>query len=139
MEDPRPGRGFFLRFGYLHRSTMSRLERKLLLNSLLLGAGLTVLVAILQLTHALGQLEVWLYDRRARLCQHFTPPPTDQLIHLDIDDASLEVIGRWPWDRETWANILDELRLARPRAIELDFIFPERQQAKLVKQPDGSI
>src|SRR5438477_10286044 len=105
---------------------MSRLQKKLLLNSLILGAGLTLLVVLLDLFGALAPAEVWLYDRRSRLCQHFTPPPTDKLVHLDIDDKALDphAMGRFAnWSRTLWAQLLEEIRLAGPKAVEMDLIF----------------
>jgi class 3 adenylate cyclase/CHASE2 domain-containing sensor protein len=106
---------------------MKRLERKLLLHCLAIGAALTALVLIADAAGALGPLERWLYDRRARSCQFFTPPPTKTLVHLDIDDRALEVIGRWPWLRSTWALLLDEIRLAGPKAIEMDVLLADPQ------------
>jgi class 3 adenylate cyclase/CHASE2 domain-containing sensor protein len=108
---------------------MSRLRRTVLINCLLLGAGLTTLTALLSAFGALAAPEVWLYDRRARLCQHFTPAPTDKLVHLDLDDEALATIGRWPWPRSVWPAILDEISRAGPAAIEMDFIFPDRQDS----------
>src|SRR5947207_15671453 len=106
---------------------MSRLQRKLLKNCLALGGALTLLVAILHVTRALNQPEVWLYDRRAQLCQHFSPPPTDKLVHLDIDDKCHDVIGRWPWPRKEWVELLDGIHRAGPKAVELDFMFDDPQ------------
>ena len=106
---------------------MKRLERKLLLHCLAIGAALTAVVVITDAAGALGALERWLYDRRARGCQFFTPPPTQSLVHLDIDDRAIEVIGRWPWSRSTWAILLDEIHLAGPKAIELDVLLADPQ------------
>ena len=82
-----------------HYTAMTRLERKLLLINGLLGTGLTLLVLLLDWGGQLQALERWFYDRRALYCQLFTPPPTDRLVYLDIDDYSLEIIERWPWKR----------------------------------------
>ena len=49
-------------------------------------------------------------------------------VHLDLDDRALEVVGRWPWPRAKWARILDELRLAGPKAVEMDVILSEPQE-----------
>ena len=65
-------------------------------------------------------MERWLYDLRCRYCQFFTRPPTDQLVHIDIDDAVLEDIGGWPWPRSTMARILDEIHDAGPKAVAMD-------------------
>ncbi|HWB55034.1 MAG TPA: adenylate/guanylate cyclase domain-containing protein, partial [Tepidisphaeraceae bacterium] len=80
-------------------------------------------------------MENQLYDARARYCQQFVGPPTRKLIHLDIDDASLESIGRWPWPRSVLAEILDELRRADAKVVALDIILPDPQAPTYL--PDG--
>ena len=52
------------------------------------------------------------------------PPPADIVI-VAIDDASIEAIGRWPWPRAVHSTLLNQLALARPRAIGLDLILSE--------------
>lgn len=42
------------------------------------------------------------------------------VVIVAIDDRSLERLGRWPWPRETHAELLDRLRAAGTRAIALD-------------------
>src|SRR5438067_8566283 len=116
---------------------MRRLEKKLLTSGLLLGALLTAAVTAADAGGLLSPLENWLYDLRARTCQFFAPPPTDKLVHLDIDDRAVEVIGRWPWPRAKWAEILDELRLAGPKVVELDVIFSEPEEPTHVDLPGG--
>src|SRR4051812_20327846 len=103
----------------LHRAQRTRTAR-----SFLLGLTLTLLVVLADRAGALSDLEYWLYDQRARHFQHFTPRPTDRLIHLDIDDGAVETIGRWPWPRTTLANIIDEVRLAGAEAMSMDVILP---------------
>jgi class 3 adenylate cyclase len=104
---------------------MTRNEQRLLFRTFILGVLLTLLVMAMSWVGALTPLERYLYDLRARRCQYFTPPPTDKLIHLDIDDAALETIGKWPWPRSVWAEVIDELRLADSKAVALDIFFSE--------------
>ena len=106
---------------------MTRSERRLLIDTGLLGLVLTLFVAALDYALVLEPLERFFYDFRARRCQLFTPPPTDKLIHLDIDDESLESIGRWPWPRVVHAQILEELQLAGCKIVGYDVIFPEAE------------
>jgi class 3 adenylate cyclase/CHASE2 domain-containing sensor protein len=91
-----------------------------------IGITLTLFVATLDyFTRALQPLDDWFYDRRARLCQFFTPPPTDRLVHLDIDDASLEAVGKWPWPRAQLAEMMQEIDRAGATAVWTDIIFSE--------------
>src|SRR5687767_14106449 len=96
---------------------MTHRKRNLLLRGL--GVGLTLVVIGLDALDALAPVERWLYDCRAALCQRFTPPPTPDLVHVDIDDTSLEAVGAWPWPRSMLADIIDELRGAGAKAVAL--------------------
>jgi class 3 adenylate cyclase/CHASE2 domain-containing sensor protein len=107
---------------------MTRTQRTLLTWTLISGTVLTLLVTGIDAAGGLQSLERALYARRARWCQFFTPPPTDKLVHLDIDDDSLNAIGRWPWPRNIDAQILDELRQAGARAAAFDVIFPQPER-----------
>jgi class 3 adenylate cyclase/CHASE2 domain-containing sensor protein len=91
----------------------------------LLGLGLTVLVMAMEGIGALRPLENWLYDIRERRCQFYAKPPTTQLVFLDIDDASLDSVGRWPWDRRFIAQVIDEIREAGANALALDITFSD--------------
>jgi len=33
----------------------------------------------------------------------------DRVVILDIDEKSLQEVGRWPWPRDTMARIIDKL------------------------------
>jgi class 3 adenylate cyclase/CHASE2 domain-containing sensor protein len=118
---------------------MTRRERKLLLQTAAVGVGLTVLITVLDAGRLFEPLERWLYDRRIRDCQFFTPPPTDRLVHIDIDDAALDTIGPWPWPRTKLALLIDEINVAGAKAVGLDIIFPEAQPTQVIEREDGAI
>ncbi|HEX3358879.1 MAG TPA: adenylate/guanylate cyclase domain-containing protein [Tepidisphaeraceae bacterium] len=90
-----------------------------------LGLLLTLMVIIADWGKLLNTPENLLYDRRARSCQYFMPPPTDRIVHVDIDDDSLNDIGHWPWPGAKLAKIIDEISLAKPKVVGLDMYFPE--------------
>jgi len=110
---------------------MTRTERRLAQDSALLGVFLTVLALLLDRVGATRPLELALDDFRAKHFQYFTPKPTDKLVHLDIDDATLDFIGNWPWDREKLGRIMDELRIAGTKVVCLDVMFPQGQSPRL--------
>lgn len=89
------------------------------------GALLTVVAVLVQGGGHLTRLEHVLYDRRVAYCQFSAPPPSNNFIHLDIDDNALAHVGRWPWPRSQMAEIVDELRLAEPKVLVLDILFAE--------------
>ncbi len=78
---------------------MTDLERKVFRLSAIVGSALTLGVLICDGMGWLGGLEKWLYDHRVADCQYFRKPPTDRLVHLDIDDKALDAIGQWPRPR----------------------------------------
>jgi class 3 adenylate cyclase/CHASE2 domain-containing sensor protein len=108
-------------------------KRRLLIDATLIGVLLTLLVAAADALGWLTPLERWFYDQRALLCQHWMPPPTDRLVHVDIDDAALDAVGRWPWHRTDIAEIVDELRLAGAKAVALDITLSEPESPQVVR------
>ena len=112
---------------------MNRIERKVLFRSLLLGAAVTAAVVVVQAGQWLAPLERLAYDARVEHAQFFMRPPTDRLIHLDINDATLETIGRWPWDRSVLAGIVDETRRAGAKVVALDLLLVEPSEQRLVE------
>lgn len=51
-------------------------------------------------------------------------PPDDVLI-IAIDQNSLDRLGRWPWQRDIHAQLLDIICASHPKAVGLDIAFPE--------------
>ncbi len=116
---------------------MLRLERRLLIDSLAVGLTLTLMVIAADASGTLETPENFLYDLRARYCQQFTPAPSDKLVHLDIDDPAIDAIGVYPIPRATLGRILDEVRLAGPKAVELDLMFSDAQPVQLVERAEA--
>ena len=72
----------------------------------------------------LQQLDLAIDDARLRSSMPGTRDP--RIVIVDIDDASLARIGRWPWPRERIAALAEEL-FARQRAavVGFDMVFAE--------------
>ena len=49
------------------------------------------------------------------------------VVIVEIDDASITEIGRWPWSRQILARLLDRIATAGPRVICFDLLFTEPQ------------
>ena len=92
-----------------------------------LGVACTLIVFILDLFGALRNVENFFYDERIYRFQYNLPKPSDSVVHLDIDDGSVEIIGRWPWSRDIQARILDELTRYEPKIVFLDIIQDKPQ------------
>src|SRR5260370_36984372 len=53
------------------------------------------------------------------------PAPSDlKVIVVDIDRASIDALGTWPWPRETMARLVEAVAPGRSAAIALDGLFP---------------
>lgn len=95
-------------------------------------AGLSALFVLLLAAHTGGWLalapmqraEAWLYDTWLR----YTAPTgvDDRIAILDIDEASLKSVGRWPWNRATMTALLDQLfDRYGVAAVGFDVVFAE--------------
>jgi adenylate cyclase len=88
-----------------------------------LALALSALLAPLR-----GNLENLVFDQY----QRWKPRPYDfeQPVRIvDIDDESIHLIGRWPWSRQTMAELVEALAKAKVAAIGFDFLFSERDRA----------
>lgn len=89
----------------------------------LLSVTLLVLVAIgLSYSDVLWRLDRWIYDVQLTL---LAKPASSDIVIVQVDQKSLQKLGRWPWPRNVHAQLLDRLSAAQPRTIALDFIFSE--------------
>lgn len=61
-----------------------------------------------------------IYDLASGLA---APAADERILLVEIDDASLRQIGRWPWSRDIHARALDVMARARPAAIAYDVLF----------------
>jgi len=96
----------------------------------LLGLAATVVVICLHVSGLEDRLELQALDFRFR---HFAAAPqNDDVVHVDIDDGSLEELGRWPWPRELLAGIVTTLDECGSAALAVDIIMPEPQKTRYV-------
>lgn len=72
-------------------------------------------------------------------------PTTGQVVIVDLDDASLEKYGQWPWSRDLFAELLQKLANDGAGIVGLDIVFSEADRtspAKLAKRyhfPDKNL
>lgn len=52
-------------------------------------------------------------------------PAEPDIAIIGIDDKSLEVLGRWPWNREVHTQFVDSLAQYEPRVVVFDVLFSE--------------
>ena len=53
------------------------------------------------------------------------PPPDDRILIVEIDDATLQALGRWPLNRAVHARMIDRLTDAGAAQIDYDVLFLE--------------
>ena len=86
----------------------------------------------------LERLEGIFYDIRMRFFLPDEPEMDPRVIIIDIDDKSLNEIGRWPWPRVNLARLINKLNTATPAAIGLDIMFAEPELSPLELLKSGS-
>lgn len=57
----------------------------------------------------------------------------DNVVIVDIDEKSLEELGQWPWPRDKFAKILENLTTSKVGVIGLDIVFAEKDQSSPAK------
>ena len=84
-----------------------------------------LVIGLFRLTF-LDMLELKFYDLKINLKSDPTPP--EEIVIVDIDDSSIEKLGRWPWPRSLIAKGIDKINAANPKLIGLNIIYSEPQE-----------
>ncbi len=93
------------------------------------------------------RLELSALDTRFRYRGRSHSGPDSRIVIVDIDQRSQEVLGRWPFSRTHFANMLDALRDDGARVVAFDITFskpdeisaPIRELRKEFQGKDGEI
>lgn len=99
------------------------------------GWGMVLVISLLvSLLHHQGGLQrmEWItYDSRMKLFREDVAAHPDIAVIL-IDEATLQamnpLVGRWPWPRAVYAELMEFLAMGEPRAIIFDILFSEYQR-----------
>ena len=59
------------------------------------------------------------------------PPAPGPIAIVDLDEASLERLGQWPWPRYRIARLLERIREGGATAVGLDMVFAEPDRTSL--------
>ncbi len=79
-----------------------------------------------------ARLEADAYDLRLNAT---LPEQRDEsIVIVDIDDISLDLIGRWPWSRERFARILDNLFARGAVLVVFDIVFAQNEERAGMRQ-----
>jgi len=100
---------------------LARLRRRA--GAWLTPAAVVVVVALVMASGLLRPIEDALASQRFQLIQRKT---TQQIAIVEIDVASLRAAGTWPWGRDRYARVLDNLEAAGAKLIGFDVDFSAR-------------
>lgn len=95
---------------------------------ILIGLSITTFTILLMLLKLspLETLEEKLLDYRFKVRGTIKPP--DTVLIAAIDEKSIEKLGRWPWDRDKFAELVNKLNDAGAEIIVFDIIFSEKEK-----------
>jgi CHASE2 domain-containing sensor protein/signal transduction histidine kinase len=94
-----------------------------------LGIVVILLCSLGRLSASVDQL---VYDRFLSLRAQ---PLLGDIVVVEIDNASIAQLGRWPWPRSVHAKLLERIAAAKPAAVIYDVLFTEAnpQDAELAR------
>jgi serine/threonine-protein kinase len=96
--------------------------------TLVFGLTVTLLFLFLALFRVafFDALGLKLYDTWMKL--KIQAETTDRIVIIEIDDESIEKLGRWPWPRSLIADCIDRVASAEPAVIGLNIIYSEPEE-----------
>lgn len=97
-------------------------RRITLLGLLVFFCTLLFLVWLLQWSEATHKVDRLLHDSWVRSHQRSVP---EDVVIAAIDSSSLAQLGRWPWSRDTQAQLFEQLKLMDVRAVVVDLLYVE--------------
>lgn len=111
-------------------------SRRLNLPILVIGLALTLLGATVCLwpPPLVVFLDGKVYDSFLRSAPR--RPPIGSVAIVDLDEASLERLGQWPWPRHRIARLLGKIRESGAAATGLDMVFAEADRTSLALLSD---
>jgi len=77
----------------------------------------------------INQLELKTFDLRFRTFQKKIP--SQDIVIVTIDNKSEDKIGQFPWERDTYAKVIDNLDKWGAKVIGIDVIFPKKENDPL--------
>lgn len=92
-----------------------------------LAAAVTIMLAAL-LPQAWREIAVAQAEdamMRVAALFHAEPAPKPDVVVVDIDQATLQQIGAWPWPRERLAGLVARITAAKPAALALDMLLAD--------------
>ena len=104
-----------------------RLASLLRMPAWLAGTGLAAVVALASWLDwpVMRETEARTLDLMFRYGRASPPEPSRAIVHLNIDDQALSMIGAWPWPRSRMADAVTAIDSFGARVIAIDIVFLE--------------
>jgi len=101
----------------------------------LVGTALAALLAAASLYDwpVMREAEARTLDLMFRYGRADPPEPSRAIVHLDVDDQALSMIGRWPWSRRRLADAINGIDSLGARVIAIDILLTEPDD----RDPEG--
>jgi len=112
----------------LPRSMYNKPAMKALLGAVAASCFVAVVILLLSWTTYFSELNSTAYDFTLRLAGPLqVKSPT---LIVAIDEESVRRKGKWPWSRETLAQLIDRIDSVKPRTIALDMLLDDGTSAQ---------
>ena len=102
------------------------LRLRLSIEWLLIGIAGSLLVIFALRSGATDSFDNLFYDQLSSVER---PRADDRILLVNIDQKSLDALGKWPWKRSLHGDLIAQLQKANPRSITLDIILSENGDA----------
>lgn len=108
--------------------------------SLLLSISVVVLVLVLYYMQigVLESFEARTYDMRFKALRG-PLTPNEKIAIITIDEKSIAELGRFPWTRKRFRDLIDTASRAGARAVIFDVLFPESESQKVDRDFAASV
>jgi adenylate cyclase len=116
---------------------VTKRQRRTNLIGISIGLVATAVVVAAYAGGALERLELITLDLRFRHTNSI--PQSPDIVCIDIDDTSLEVVGRWPWSRDVQAALIAIPAELGARAVLVDLTWSEAEAVRTLTPPDADI
>lgn len=87
--------------------------------------GLVLLLAVFKGEFGSFLPDNLMYDRILRMNWHPLPDKGPKVTIIDIDDASIQAEGPWPWPRSKVAELIEILKRSGAQTVSLDIVMSE--------------
>jgi adenylate cyclase len=114
-------------------------KRSFLLASALATFVIAFVLSISLRSRPIQFLELGTYDARVKLLDSrfraHEDERKDEYVVIDIDNASFDQlkdkVGRWPWSRQVWTEVVRYIGKGKPKVFGLDIIFSGAESAEV--------